>query len=143
MKTIIAGSRDIHDFDLVEMAVAQSGFTITEVVSGKAQGVDALGEQWAKKHNIPVKPFPARWEDLHVPNCVLRRGPRGQPINILAGLNRNTEMADYASALIAIWDGRSTGTADMIQKAKAKGLKVFVFTPSPDYVVRRNQTTVG
>lgn len=35
-------------------------------------------------------------------------------------------MAQYAEALIAVWDGKSSGTADMIQKAKAAGLKVSV-----------------
>jgi hypothetical protein len=36
-------------------------------------------------------------------------------------------MADRANALIAAWDGQSTGTADMIRRAKAKGLRVHVY----------------
>jgi hypothetical protein len=35
-------------------------------------------------------------------------------------------MADYADALIAIWDGKSKGTKHMIDIAKKKGLKVFI-----------------
>lgn len=45
MKTIIAGSRDIHDADLLEQTIKQSGFEITVVVSGCAKGVDKLGKR--------------------------------------------------------------------------------------------------
>jgi hypothetical protein len=37
------------------------------------------------------------------------------------------EMADYAEVLIACWDGTSKGTKHMIDIAREKGLKVFVF----------------
>ena len=43
-----------------------------------------------------------------------------------AGPIRNAQMANYADALIAFWDGSSTGTRDMIRKAEEKGLKVHV-----------------
>ena len=35
-------------------------------------------------------------------------------------------MADYADALIAFWDGRSSGTRDMIRRAEEKGLRVEI-----------------
>jgi len=35
-------------------------------------------------------------------------------------------MADYADALVAIWDGVSKGTAGMIADATRKGLQVYV-----------------
>ena len=35
-------------------------------------------------------------------------------------------MAAYAEALIAVWDGVSGGTKDMIERAKAHGLKVYI-----------------
>lgn len=110
MRTIIAGSRGIVDPKLVEEAIIASGFTITEVVSGGARGVDSIGERWALDNNIPIKRFPAKWH-LH--------GKRAGPI-------RNSEMAEYAEALIAVWDGASSGTQDMIIKAKCKGLEVHV-----------------
>ena len=110
MKTIIAGGRDIDDFNLVKEAVKESGFEITEVVSGKAAGADTLGEQWAEKNGVPVKEFPADWE-LH--------GKSAGPI-------RNREMVQYAEALIALWDGQSRGTSNMIQNARAYGLEVHI-----------------
>lgn len=47
-----------------------------------------------------------------------------------AGYLRNEQMADGAEGLIAVWDGRSPGTGQMIEVAKRKGLKVFVFNPN-------------
>jgi hypothetical protein len=35
-------------------------------------------------------------------------------------------MADNATALIAVWDGKSNGTRHMIEIAKEKGLKTYV-----------------
>ena len=114
MKVIIAGSRDIEDFSLIQEAVYASTFNITEVVSGRARGVDKLGEAWASLNNIPIKPFPAKWRT----NGVLDRS---------AGFKRNIEMAEYADALIAVWDGESRGTKHMINQAKLKKLKVFIY----------------
>jgi hypothetical protein len=110
MRVIIAGSRGITGFSTVKAAVEESGFLITEVVSGCAMGVDRVGEMWAMLNAVPVKHFPADW-DTH--------GRAAGPI-------RNQEMADYAEALIAIPGAKSKGTWDMIRKAEAKGLKVYI-----------------
>ena len=40
MKTIIAGSRAIRNYEAVEAAVAASKVRVTQVVSGTADGVD-------------------------------------------------------------------------------------------------------
>ena len=110
MKTIIAGSRSITDPATVWEAIKQSGFTITEVVSGGARGPDSLGERWAKARSIPIKRFTPDWE-----------------IGNHAGIIRNQQMAHYADALVAIWDGKSRGTKHMIDYAVSLGLKVWVF----------------
>ena len=112
MKVIIAGSRGITDYNTVLNAIDKSGFMITEVVSGTAKGVDQLGERWARENRIQIKRFPAQWD---------RYGKS-------AGYRRNEEMAHYADALIAIWDGQSRGTSHMIDFARSQGLKVFVYT---------------
>lgn len=110
MKVIIAGSRTITALSLIERAIAESGFDISEVVCGMARGADMLGYKWAQRHQKPVREFPADWQ----------KNGRG------AGPIRNQEMADYANALIAVWDGRSAGTYDMISRAKQRGLRVHV-----------------
>jgi len=112
MKVIIAGSRDITDYSTVKAAYLKSGFDASEVVSGGARGVDYLGELLAKDFSISVKVFPADWN---------KYGKR-------AGILRNIEMAKYADALIAVWDGESKGTAHMISEAKKNNLKVFVYS---------------
>lgn len=122
MRVIIAGSRNIQDASKVEDAVRLSGFDITEVVSGGAGGVDKLGEQWAKARGMEPRVSPAKWRDKSSPTYSTAKGydPR-------AGYRRNTEMAEYADALIAIWDGKSGGTGHMITEAKRLGLVVFVY----------------
>ena len=111
MKVIIAGSRTINDLSLIQLTVDESGFQVSEVVCGGARGVDDLGRKWAGNGNrIPVKLFPADW---------ITYGKS-------AGYLRNRQMAEYADALIAIWDGKSKGTMHMINLATKKNLKVHV-----------------
>lgn len=113
MKTIVAGSRNCNSFKTVYEAISNSGFSdeISEIVSGGARGVDQLGERFGKKFDVPVKIFLANWEKY----------------GRMAGIMRNREMAEYANALIAIWDGQSRGTANMIEEAKKRNLKVYVY----------------
>lgn len=110
MITIIAGSRIIDDPKIIAEGLSRLPFVITEVVSGGARGVDRLGEQWAEALCIPVKQFKPDWS-----------------VGRQAGVIRNMQMADYAEALVAFWDGMSHGTDHMIRCAKEKGLGVTVF----------------
>lgn len=117
MKVIIAGSRNIIDFALwhVKTAIEDAklvGIEITEVVSGGARGIDWCGEQYAIANDIPYKVFHADWKRFGVG----------------AGPLRNVEMAEYADALIAIWDGKSKGTLDMITRMWLLNKPVFVRT---------------
>lgn len=109
-RTIIAGSRGITDLSRIVAACSACGWTISEVVSGAARGVDKLGEQWAYLHGVPVRSFPADWDRL----------------GKTAGRTRNSEMARYADALVAVWDGHSPGTRHMIEQALFYGLHVYV-----------------
>jgi hypothetical protein len=110
VRTIIAGSRSITDYDDLLSAMTQLDWEITEVVSGTADGVDQLGERWAKARDIPIAKFPAQWN----------RYGRG------AGYKRNEEMAQFADALLAVYDGTSKGTQHMIDIARERKLKVKV-----------------
>lgn len=113
MKVIIAGSRDITDKWAIVEAVGATDWIIDEVVSGAARGVDTLGEEFAAIHNIPIKQFPAEW-DVHGKS---------------AGYVRNYAMAQYADALIAVWDGKSKGTLNMINTMANLNKPVFVYCP--------------
>jgi glycerophosphoryl diester phosphodiesterase len=112
MKTIVAGGRNMNQYELVQQAIADSGFEITELVSGGAAGVDKLGERYALESNTPLVVMQADWN---------QHGRAAGPI-------RNRQMAEYADALIAVWDGESKGTKNMIQTAEKLGLQVYVKT---------------
>ena len=111
MKVIVAGSRTIGDLDLVEKAIADSGFKIDELVWGCAPGVDTLAKIWADNSSVPSKPFPADW---------IKYGRKN------AGKIRNQEMANYADALIAVREKKSGGTTDMVKRMKTAGKPVFL-----------------
>lgn len=116
MKLIIAGSRDITDYELVRKAVIISGFwkrygKSIEVVCGMARGVDLLGKEFAERNGLIVHEFPADWKKL------------GKS----AGPMRNRQMGDFADGLLAIWDGVSSGTKHMIGYARERNLEGFVF----------------
>ena len=111
MKVVIAGSRGITDYTALQYAIAQTDFSISEVVSGCARGVDTLGERWAIEHSIQTHKFPADW------------GRFGQA----AGQYRNWEMAEYADGLLALWDGESRGTLHMIDCMRRLGKPYEVY----------------
>lgn len=110
MRVIIAGSREIADYSLVLSAIEIANFNITAVVSGCARGVDRLGERFAGDCNLDILRYPADWDKF-------KRS---------AGFIRNEEMAKNSDALIAIWDGVSPGTKNMIANAKKYGLKIYI-----------------
>jgi len=116
LRVILAGSRSITKFAHVEAAINASGLDITEVVCGEAPGVDKMGRYWAEQHKIPIKSFPADWDSD----------------KRMAGFKRNVQMAEYADALIAVWDGWSTGTAHMIATAAFMGMPVMIYKPKGD-----------
>ncbi len=112
MKIIIAGSRDIYSTALVRLGIRESGFQVTEIVSGAARGIDQAAIDVAAIDGISLSIWPADWDKF----------------GKAAGNLRNGEMADYGDGLIAVWDGESRGTGNMIAHMSARG--------KPSHVVR-------
>ena len=112
-RVIIAGTRYFNDYALLceyaDYKLSKIRQPI-EIVSGHARGADTLGERYAEERGYKLTLFPAEWDKY------------GKS----AGPRRNKEMAEYANALIAIWDGKSIGTKNMIDIAKEKGLKIGI-----------------
>ena len=108
-KVIIAGGRDFNDYKLLKQKAdfILQNQTEIEIVSGAARGADKLGERYAKEKGYSISSHPADWDKY------------GKS----AGYIRNKEMAEYADALIAFWDGKSKGTKHMIDLAEKQGLK--------------------
>ena len=107
-RLIVAGGRDFTDKELAfeEIDAADKLLGIYKIVAGGARGADLLGEEWALLRESPVERFNPNWDGL------------GRS----AGFARNEEMAIYADALLAFWDGKSKGTKHMIDTAIRKGL---------------------
>jgi hypothetical protein len=113
MRVIIAGGRYFNDYEMMKKRldfffslVKDDDLEGIEIVSGKAQGADTLGERYARENGYPIKEFYAQW------------GQYGRR----AGFLRNQEMAEYATHCICFWDGESKGTKHMIDLAKSHGL---------------------
>ena len=123
MKIIIAGSRTITDKVRVYDIITAGLHTLLDsqqindftIISGGARGVDKLGEMYAIERSkypgsyVKLEVFPADWNQY---------GKR-------AGYLRNKQMAEYADALILIWDGKSRGSQMMLELAKQYKLKIY------------------
>lgn len=113
MKIIIAGSRNFNNYQKLKQECDKflQDYKNIEIVSGAHyKGADKLGEQYASEKKIKIIKFPADWIKY------------GKP----AGPKRNKQMAIYADALIAFWDGKSKGTKNIIQLAKQRHLKTRI-----------------
>lgn len=139
MNLIIAGGRDFDNWHLLweslERILKDTDKSTITIFCGMAKGADTLGKQYALLNNIPVKPFPADWDNLDAPGAVIKTTKSGKKYNSKAGILRNQEMIDAgATHLVAYWDQKSKGTADMIKRATKSGLAVRVvkYTPKED-----------
>lgn len=115
MIVIVAGSRGYHRDEyipLLDEAIRLSKFGVTRILHGdNMMSADRLARAWAKQRGIPEEGIAADWN---------RNGKAAGPI-------RNTEMERVGEALVALWDGVSPGTRDMIVKMKRAGKRGFVY----------------
>ena len=135
IKIIIAGSRTITDAKWVHSHLKKillpSKSIIEYILNGGADGPDYFGYTFGIEHGIPVKDFPAKWDDLTATPCKIKRRSNGKEYNVLAGFNRNEEMACDATHAIIFQDVRTNpkgtnGSNDMIKRAEDHGVKVKV-----------------
>ena len=112
MRVIIAGGRDFNDYEQLKTKCNHilQNQTDIEILCGCANGADKLGEKFALESYYKIKYFPADWNN------------KGKS----AGYQRNIQMAEYADALIAFWNGNSRGTKHMIDRTNKNGLKVRI-----------------
>ena len=112
-RIIVAGSRDIDSYftlrDLLDKHLCRR--KDVTIISGHARGVDLMAEYYARMAEIPLEVYPADWK---------KYGKK-------AGMVRNAKMAEVADELVAIWDGRSRGTAAMIRMMRRRKKPVAVY----------------
>ena len=98
MKLLIAGSRSITDFDLSPYISKE----VDEIISGGANGIDALAEKYADERRISKH--------------IIR--PQYHLYKKAAPIKRNKDMVILADCVLVIWDGTSRGTLATINFAK-------------------------
>lgn len=106
MKVAVIGSRSITAYPLEDVIPAEA----TEIISGGARGADAIAREYALQHGVPlteIRPEYARYG-------------KGAP------LRRNLEIIARADIVIALWDGKSTGTAQVIAECRKTGKSLIV-----------------
>ena len=108
----IVGSRSFTDYCKFchVLAHVQKTHTITEIVSGGAQGADSLAERYANTHSIKFTCFPAKWHEY----------------GMKAGYMRNKEIVQYCDKLLAFWVGASKGTNHTLNLCKKFNKKYAV-----------------
>ena len=98
MKLAIIGSRSIENLNLDEY-IKEKPDTI---ISGGAKGIDTIAWEWALENHIEII--------VHKPNHNIH--------GKWAALRRNDIIVDEADKIMAFWNGKSTGTKYVIDRAK-------------------------
>lgn len=94
---------------VVRKVLDTTKFEIDRILHGGAQGVDQFVDIWCHENSVEtdVHPIPDwAWDQV---------GSKAGPL-------RNSYMVERADAVVAIWDGESPGTLDVIKKSDARGL---------------------
>jgi uncharacterized phage-like protein YoqJ len=97
MKLAIVGSRSLKIN--IERFVDKNA---TMIISGGAIGIDTAAANFAKNNNLPL--------------CVFK--PDYIKFGKSAPILRNKQIVKKADSILAIWDGKSRGTAHVIKLAK-------------------------
>lgn len=117
MKVLVTGGRDFTDWIGVYRVLDKihNETPITMLVHGDARGADRLAKTWATLRGVPQDAMPAVWRP---------QGPEG-PVDRAAGPVRNSTMLIKHPdiRLVVAFEG-GVGTADMVRKAKNKGIQV-------------------
>lgn len=106
MKVAVIGSRNLVVPDLQNYLPED----VTEIVSGGARGIDRCAREYALTHRIKLTEFL----------------PEYSRYGRIAPLKRNLQIVDYSDAVIAFWDGKSSGTKNVIDICKSRNVRISV-----------------
>lgn len=112
-RVIVCGGRDYSDAERVATVLQRyrSRFGIAAIIQGGADGADRLAAEWGWNNQIPVATYNAQWKE---------HGKAAGPI-------RNATMLEQSAPDSVIAFPGGDGTADMVAKAEAAGVKVWKF----------------
>ncbi len=114
-RIVIGGCRTYCDYDDFKFRVGEILHEIgpmheITILSGHCRGVDRMAERFADELGCKLKLYVPEWGKY-------RRG---------AGVVRNGQMVKDCDFVIAFWDGKSRGTANLIDTAEKLGKRVIV-----------------
>lgn len=138
LRVLICGSRDWSDQRIVDVLVegliATAGIEdrALALCQGDAKGADACAKKWADV--VHVEDFPAKWGEhdwIWCPGAWCRDKKSTRDYCVGAGPRRNDQMLTEFKphVVIGFKDGYkpgSGGTENMIEIAKAAGVKTYV-----------------
>jgi hypothetical protein len=112
LRVLVCGGRDLQDEEFIEstldrLRAARGPFDC--LILGGARGVDRIAGKWARKNGVLEWDFLPEWHRAGKPE----------------GAARNQRMiAEALPGLVIAFPGGS-GTADMVERAKAAGVEVI------------------
>ena len=112
-RIVVAGSRNYNDYNVAKAFIRETVKMIKTniiIVSGGCRGADMLGERYAAENGLSVERYLPEWDKY------------GKS----AGIIRNKKMAEVCDFAICFWDGKSRGTAFMIEYCKKLNKDVIV-----------------
>lgn len=115
MKVLVCGGRNFNDALTLGSwlgGIHKNNGPITLLIEGGARGADHMAREFAEWSGIPIKTFEADWDAY----------------GKAAGPRRNQQMLDEGKPdLVVAFEG-GRGTANMIEQAKAAGVRVLMAT---------------
>lgn len=119
MKIAVVGSRSITDpetvFTAIDRFVKDQCVGKPVIISGGAKGIDELAKKWAEVQGLDFIEF--------LPYHAVDKEVEFSSRYFFA---RNRQIVQNSDKVLAIWDGKSTGTLHSIRYAQKIGVPVMV-----------------
>ena len=137
MRVLVCGSRTWTDYESIanrlkqlaeeceardRIVVAADELISFVVIVGGAKGVDTLAEEWAERNFVYFDGHPLL-DCVRFPADWAKYGKAAGPIR-----NRQMLTEGRPDLVLAFWDGKSRGTANMIELARTAGVPVEIIT---------------
>jgi hypothetical protein len=108
-RVLVCGGRNYDDKGRLYIALDRLFPSPTLIIHGGANGADALAGQWCVDRDVACAPYYAAWETYGAG----------------AGPMRNQRMLDEGKPHLVLAFPGGRGTADMVRRAKAAGVRVI------------------
>lgn len=108
MRVLVCGGRNYRDMKSVFASLDGLDPVPSLIVHGGATGADSCAGEWARKRGVVCRVYHADWH---------KHGRAAGPI-------RNQKMLDCGKPEMVMAFPGGVGTADMVRRAKAAGVKV-------------------